>query len=650
MISAHPLKTSTQSAESIPNAPASFAGAPLDPEWFTGTTRRLIVFCAVLITATILVYQPAWNGKQLLDDHDHMVDTPEKRSLQGLSDLWFAPSTTRQYHPLLDTVYWLEDKVWGQSVLGYHLLTIALHAISAVLLLAILRRLRIPGGWLAAAIFALHPTHVESVAWMVELKNTLSGFFFFAAVLTYLQFDDKRSRKTYLLTLLFFTLGILVKAIVATLPAVMLLIFWWKRGRIEWQRDVRPLIPFLFVGAAAGIITAWMERALSGAEGEDFDFSVIDRALIAGRGFWFYLGKLFWPAGLTLFYPRWDVDSKIWWQYLFPLGVVIFFAIIWWFRQKHRWLLASVCFFTLLVTPLLGFFNVNFFRFSFVADHFQYLPSVGIIVPVGAGMALLMHRAANPTRIALGIFCMALLGTIATLTWRQAHFFRDAETCYRRVIEQNPTSWEAHINVGAELFKKGTLDEAEFHFHRVLELNPTHRPAAKRAYVSLGNVMLKRGKWKDAIGFIEKSLQVDPNYATAHTSLGSALHRMGRLTEALSHYEKSLRLRPKSASVHSNLAWMLATCADPHLRDGPRALALAEQANSLSGNASPKVLRSLAAAYAENSKFALAIEAAQRALELSRDQGETPFRHALHDEIGRYQMARPYHEVAEISD
>ena len=518
--------------------------------------RWLLVFGVLLLAVTLFVYEPAWNGTALLDDNDHMINTPQLRSLQGLSDLWFAPHTTRQYHPLLDTVYWLEDKLWGQSVLGYHLLSISLHAISALLLLTILRRLQVPGSWLAAAIFALHPVHVESVAWMVELKNTLSGFFFFAAVLAYLRFDEKRSAKSYLAVLLLFTIGVLVKAIVATFPAVMLLILWWKRGKLNWKRDIQPLIPFLVLGVAAGILTAWMERALSGAEGEEFEFSVIDRVLIAGRGFWFYVGKLFWPTSLSLIYPRWKLDSTAWWQYLFPLGALSLLAVSWIFRNRWRWLLASVLFFTLLVAPLLGFFNVAFFRFSFVADHFQYLPSLGVITPVAAGATLLMSRIDGWPRTFAYAVCATLLTTLAVLSWRQAHAYQNAETCYLSVIQRNPASWEAHVNVGAELFKRGLLDEASVYFQKVLELNPDYAPAAKRAYVSLANISLKRGQWDDAIAYSEKSLQASRNFATAHSTLASALHRKGRLREAVAHYETALRLQPKSSMIHSNLALM----------------------------------------------------------------------------------------------
>jgi tetratricopeptide (TPR) repeat protein len=306
-----------------------------------------------------------------------------------------------------------------------------------------------------------------------------------------------------------------------------------------------------------------------------------------------------------------------------------------------------VFFFALLVAPLLGFFNVAFFRFSFVADHFQYLPSVGLITPVAAGATLLIMRLDRWRRVFAQCLCAAVLAVLAVLSWRQAHVYQNAEVIYRSVIERNPTSWEAHINVGAELFKRGSLEEAAVYFRKVLALAPGYAPAAKRAYVSLGNISLKRDRWSDAIAYCEKALEVDRNYTPAHTALGTALHREGKLRQAIAQYEISERLRPRSAFIKSNLAWMLATCADPLLRDGPRARALAEEANKLSGDANPRILRSLAAAYAENGQFSQAAMAAHRALQLARDQGPTPFNQALSNEIALYEIGRPYHEVAE---
>jgi tetratricopeptide (TPR) repeat protein len=604
--------------------------------WFFGAALLAVTFCA---------YQPAWNGKPIFDDVMYLTNTVELRSFSGLAHLWTEPQTTRQYHPLLDTVFWVEDKLWGDSMLGYHLVNILIHAVAALLLLKILRQLRIPGAWLACTIFALHPIQAESVAWLSELKNTLSGIFLFASVLVYLRFDQDRSARSYTLVLLLFSLGLMVKAIVAILPAAVLIAIWWKREKLEWKRDVVPLIPFLVLGIAAGIFTAWMEREFAGAKGEAFDFSPIERLLIAGRAFWFYIGKLFWPANLVLIYPRWNVDASVWWQYLFPVAALGFYVFAWAFRRQWRWLLAGPLFFGVAIFPMLGFFNISFFRLSFVADHFQYIPSIGIIIPVSAGLAVLLTRWHGWHRTAGFAFCFALLAALTVLTWNQSHMFRDAETCYRTVIEKNPQSWEAYIEIGRALFDKGLLDQASTHFQKALEISPNDPSSKKRAYNSLGNVLLKEGRVDEAISDFEKALESDPNYAAAHTSLGSAYHRKGRLKESIVHYQKSLALLPRAASAHNNLAWMLATCSDPSLRNGPQALALAQRANNLSNGSNPAFLRSLAAAYAENGQFSEAIETAQRALQFSSKTTRRDLAQAIQNELKLYQAASPYHET-----
>jgi len=601
------------------------------------------VLGAALVATTALVYQPAWHGKPLLDDAGRFMMTPEQQSWNGLARLWIQPRTTWQYHPLVDTMYWVEAKLWGQEVFGYHLVTIALHVASALLLVKILGKLQIRGAWLAAAIFALHPALVESVAWMVELKNTLSGLFFFAAILAYLNFDHTRRLRTYLLVGLLFTLGILAKAIVATVPAVVLILIWWKRGRVDWQRDVKPLLPFVVLAIAAGLLTAWMERAFSGAEGEEFQLSVLDRFLIAGRAFWFYIGKLLFPNDLSLIYPRWKIDSSIWWQYLFPVAALGLFWLAWNQRKRWRWFFAASLFFAATVVPLLGFFNVSFFRLSFVADHFAYVPSLAVIVPTAAGATWLADRGGR-WRLLLHGLLAGLLSTLAILSWMQSHMYRDAETCYRMVVAHNPNSWTAHQNIGAEVFVRGQLDDAAAEFHKVLELEPNYAQASKRAYFGLGGVSVRKGKQEEAIKLFETALKLDPTYGPAHNGIASALHRQGRLAEAIAEYERAIHLRPESAGILSNLAWMLATCSDPSLRDGQRALALAQRADRLSGGANPRILRSLAAAYAEVNQFGQAAKTARHALDLWLQDGESSFTGALRREISLFEAGRPYHE------
>ena len=603
-----------------------------------------MILAAALVAVTFLSYQPAWNGKPLLDDSDRFLKSPEQRSISGLVQLWIQPRTTRQYHPVVDTVYWIEDKLWGDHVLGYHLLTIALHAAAALLLVKILRRLQIPGAWLAASIFALHPVQVESVAWMVEIKNTLSALFFFAAILTFLQFDERRTRGKYFLLLLFFVVGILTKAIVATLPLVALILIWWKRRRINWQRDIWPLLPLVVLAVAAAALSVFVEQTFSGAEGDEFRLSILERFLIAGRAFWFYIGKLFWPANLSLIYPRWKIDASVWWQYLFPISMVAAFAVAWFQRKRWPWLFAGLLFFAATILPLLGFFNVSFYRLSFVADHFQYLPSLGIIVPVMSG-ATLGLRMLSDWQLAVGrAVCGALAIVLATLSWNQSHMYQDNETCYRMVLGKNPASWTAHYNVGSELLQRGQIENAEAEFNKVLELEPNNPLAEKRARNGLGGTSVAKSKLDVALSQFRRAAELDPMDAQAHNGIASILHRQGHLAEAIAEYDQTAQLRPNSSLILSNLAWMLATCADASLRDGPRAVALAERANEISRGRDVKTLRSLAAAYAEVGRFSEAAEAGRRAMQLSIHDGQTPFRQALQREIALFDAGIPYHE------
>ena len=605
---------------------------------------RDLLFGIVLVGVTVLTYQPAWNGTPLLDDADHLITDPELRSFRGLISLWIAPPPTHQYHPLLDTVFWIGDKLWGQSMLGYHLVSISLHAVSALLLLRILRRFEIPGAWIAAAIFALHPVQVESVAWIVELKNTLSGIFFFGCILTYLNFDENHNRtRSYIIVLVLFSLGMMAKPILATLPAVILIVLWWKRGKLEWKTDVPPLVPFIVLGIVAGLFSLWMEREFSGAEREVTELSILQRLLVAGRAFWFYLGKIFWPSNLSFMYPRWRVNSSEWWQYLFPVAALFVFAVAWRLRTRWRAPLAGLLFFVATLVPLLGFFNVSFFRFSFVADHFQYLPIIGIITPVSAGAVLLLNRFGRWQQWLGYGFCLALLVTLTGLSWMHSHLFRDSATCYRAVVERNPGSWAAQINLGFDALARQSWEEAADHFQKVLETNSDHPPAAKRAYLALSGILLTTGRTDEAITHIEKALQIDPNYAGAHANLAQVFLRTGRTRQAIAEYRRALKIAPRSVGIQISLAWVLATSFDPSLRDGAEAVSLAQQAERLSRTANPRILRVLAAAYAEQGQFTEATKAARLGLELATKRGETGFAQLIEDDIALYDVGRPNH-------
>jgi hypothetical protein len=304
--------------------------------------RRNWLPALLLMALTIMAYQPAWHAGIIWDDDDYI--TPLKlRSLNGLARIWTQPGATHQYYPLVHTVFWVEHKLCGDATTEYHWVNILLHASSALLVAKILRRLKIPGAWLAAALFALHPVEVESVAWITELKNTLSGLFYLSATLVYLGFDRKRSWENYALALGLFILGLLCKTVIATLPAALLVVLWWQRGKLSWKRDVLALTPFFIAGLGAGLFTAWMERKFVGAAGAEFDFSLLQRILIAGRDIWFYLAKLCWPVNLAFIYHRWNVSQGVWWQYLFPAAALLLLALLYW--RRWRGPLAGLLFF-----------------------------------------------------------------------------------------------------------------------------------------------------------------------------------------------------------------------------------------------------------------------------------------------------------------
>ena len=411
----------------------------------------------------------------------------------------------------------------------------------------ILRRLAVPGAWLAAVIFALHPVHVESVAWISELKNTLSGALYLGAALAYLHFDKDRQKRLYAPALGLFVLALLSKTVTATLPAALLVVFWWRRGRLNWRRDVLPLAPLFLFGAAAGLLTAWVEQNLIGAQGMEFQFAWFERLLIAGRAFCFYLSKLFWPANLTFVYPRWQIGQSLGWESLYPLGGAALLAGLWLLRKRSRAPLAAVLLFGGTLFPALGFFNVFPFRFSFVADHFQYLASVAIIALFSAGLAGIVGRwNAHPRGEA--VVTLLLGSTLALMTWSQSRQYADAETLYRTTLNRNPSCWMAHVNLGKWQLDRD-VEGARTHFLAALEL----KPDLVEARHDLGNALQRLGRLEEAVTQYKEVLRFRPDFAQAHNNLGNALQKLGRPDEALAECRKLSQSIPTTRSPISIL-------------------------------------------------------------------------------------------------
>jgi len=515
---------------------------PGRPEALQTQSLQTLGMGALLIAATLFAYLPALRGALLWDDNMH-VTRPELQSLHGLWRIWFDVTATQQYYPLLHSAFWMEHRLWGDAVLGYHLTNVLLHAASACLVVAIVRRLGLPGGWLAGFVFALHPVCVEAVAWVSEQKSTLSGVFYLASALTYLNFDRTRRRSLYFLALGLFTLGLMSKTVTATLPAALLVVFWFQRGRLEWKRDVLPLVPWVVIGASAGLFTAWVESApqLIGAQGPKYALTFAQRLLLAGRVPWFYAGKVLLPVDLMFIYPHWKVDPADVTQWLFPVSLVALAAgLVWLARpgeKTKRGPLAAFLFFLGTLFPALGFLNVFPFRYSYVADHFQYLATLGIIVPAAVGLTLLAARYV-PNRAAALALSGVLVATLGFAASRQSENYRDYETLFRATVARNPGSPFLHSNLGVILMNAGNEAEAATQFEEAVRLTPDE-PEYR---VNLGLALAQLpGRLADAVHEYQTALRLDPHSPSAHLNLGLAYTSMpGHLQDAIGEYRKAL--------------------------------------------------------------------------------------------------------------
>lgn len=518
--------------------------------------RQMEIFAAIF-TSLLIVYWPALRGGIIWDDERHLT-RPALQSLHGLWRIWFDLKATQQYYPLLHSAFWVEHRLWGDALLGYHLANLTEHALSAFLVVLILRRLQFPGPWLAGLLWALHPVCVESVAWMSEQKSTLSGVFYFAAALTYLHFDRSRRKSQYFAALGLFVLALLSKSVTATLPAALLVVFWWQRGHIQGRRDVMPLLPWFAIGATSGLFTAWVEANFIGASGAGYALTPVQHLLLTGRVLCFYADKVLWPANLMFSYPLWQIDARVWWQYLYPLAVLVVLAgLIVLARRSNgrvqRGPLAGFLYFGGTLFPVLGFLHVFPFKYSYVADHFQYLAMLGIIVPLAWLLSLRVPGMPRRANAAVAVLVLAVLGL---LTWQQAGLYRDAETLYRATLARNSESWMTHNNLGIYLVEKeGRLNDAMTEFQAVLRIRPDHA----KAHMNLGNILSQMpGRMPDAIREYRASLQLDPNYVPAYLDLGMALMRTpGGLPDAVAAFQAAEQRSPKDAITHQLLGTAL---------------------------------------------------------------------------------------------
>ena len=576
------------------------------------STRQDALAFLALGLMVVVFYLPAmlWGGF-VWDDNIYIKVDPV-RDVSGLWQIWFSPSAIEgegHYWPLVYTTFWLEHKLWGFAPTGYHIVNVLLHLANTLLLWHLLRRLPVPGAWVVAAVFAVHPLHVESVVWIIERKDVLSGLFYLAAALVWLRFVEQPHRGWYVCSLVLYAAGLLSKSIVVTLPAALLIWHWWKQGRLT-STDLWRLVPFFMVGL---IITVGDLSFYQSVEPLSLGYSLTERTLIAARALWFYVGKLLWPTGLAVIYPLWDirVADPLAWGYLVAAAALV--VALWHFRQRvGRGPLAGALFFAVTLSPVLGFVDYGYMQFAFVADRFQYLAGIGVMAVVISSTAYGVRRLSDLCQKgALGVAAVIIV-VLGVLTWRQASIWRDDETLNRHIIAFNPQARYAYLNLGHALGKQGRYEEAL----DALRIAVEQRPDSALEYSGLGSTLIFLGRFEEAEASIRRAIALNPQTRNAYLNLGDALGKQGRYEEALDALRIAVEQRPDSALEYSGLGSTLIFLgrfeeAETHIR---RAIALDPQVRNGHFN--------LGAVLYKQGRYAEALDAARIAVEQRPDYSE----------------------------
>jgi tetratricopeptide (TPR) repeat protein len=505
-----------------------------------------------LAAVGLFIYWPVRHGGWLWDDCLDITDNPALRDLAGLARIWFQPAGLFDFYPVKSTVQWLQWQLWQDQTLGYHLTNVGLHLASALLLWRILHKLGLRFAWLGALLFTVHPLTVESVAWIAELKNTLSLPPLLLAVDAFLDYTDRERRPALLRAWLWFLVSLLCKTSGIMLPVFLLVLVWWRRGRVR-PIDVAATVPFFATSLLLGIVTLWFQHH-RGIAGESIALGgVLARLAQAGVTTVFYLGKSLWPVDLMPVYPLAPVVAPSL-VHLWPcLGLGG--AVVWLWHHRATWgkhVLLGFGFFVLHLLPVAGLFKMSYFRFSAVADHFVYLPLVGVIGLMVGGMELAVRWRARSYPFVAG--AAGLLGlALAVQSYRYVVVFRNEEALWRAAVQRNPNAWVAHTNLGRILAESGRTAQALPHYHQALALNP--REAS--IHVNLGCALASLGRWDDAMFHYHEALRLYPGSFEAHTNLGHALWQTGRVPEAVAHYQTALQLKPDDVKAHNSLGFIL---------------------------------------------------------------------------------------------
>jgi protein O-mannosyl-transferase len=542
---------------------------------------KVIALGSLIFFTTVVAYLPALKGGFIWDDDTFLTQNKLIKAADGLYRFWLTREPT-DYWPMTSSTLWLEWRLWGMNAMGYHATNIVLHAAEALLLWRVLNRLRIPGAYLAAFIFAVHPMNVESVAWITQRKNLMAMLFSLLTVLFFLRtkvaagsrtgnsppFSQRGSTLWYWLSLLVFTLGMLSKGSVAMLPVVLLGVLAWRRRLSLW--DLVATSPFFFIAAVFTVVDILFQH--HGSAEIVRNAGLPERLAGAGAVVWFYLYKILLPLDLMFIYPQWHIQAGDlrWW--IAPLAAIGVTAFLWRDREgRMRPLLFAWGYFCVMLVPVMGFTDVYFMRYSLVADHFAHLAMIGVIAVVAAGWEYWRDQVAPDTPLgavrpssvagqriptvlapwAPRIAAVAVIGFLAFQTWRQGGIYRDPLTLYETTLAKNPSCWLFHNNLGVIYEHGGYSAKAIAEYEAALRFNEDYAGAQN----NLGSILSRTpGRMNEAVAHLQEALRIQPDFADAHNNLGIVWYNSGRLKEAIAEYQNTLRYKPDFADAHNNLA------------------------------------------------------------------------------------------------
>jgi protein O-mannosyl-transferase len=502
---------------------------------------------ALLIVALgFWIYWPVFQGDWLWDDNVLVAENFDLHTWEGLWRSWFARPST-DYWPFTWTLLWIDWHLWGKHPLGYHLCTLVLHLFSAFLIWRLFWRLGLRWAWLAGLFFVVHPLMVESVAWISEIKNTFSLPFFLLSLLAWLDFEDGKS-SGYLRSVLYYLAAMLAKTSTVMLPLVLLLYCWWKRGRIT-SREIKHMIPFAVIAVVLGAVTVYFQTPVANQPLVELG-GFVTRLIGAGTALCFYLGKFILPVILLPIYPQWVLNPPSLLQMLtIPIWACLLLGL-WTLRNAWgRHALFGFGFFLLNLLPVLGFVQMQYLRIAQVADHLAYLPIIGLIGLVVAGLESGYGRMSASIRpLSLGITAMVVL----LLVWKSranAALFVNEETLWNYTLRYNPEAWVAHNGLGNALMRSGKLSAAKEQYDLSIKIYPEYAVA----HNNLGLVLMQTGEVSEAMRQYRQALKLDPNYFLSYNNLGNALLQTGRASEAMEQYERALKINPDYVDAHYNL-------------------------------------------------------------------------------------------------